>query len=99
MSRATDLILSRLHADLDVERLALELDMSPSYFRSVFRRTFGQSARSMHRQARMREGCSLLVYQNQSINTIAETLGFCAVHNFARAFKDVIGVSPGAYGK
>ena len=83
---------------LDVGRLAGAVGLSASHFRKLFREHTGRSPRSMHRQARMRKACELLVYNPaMNISQVAFALGFSTVHNFSRAFRDVTGYSPRAY--
>jgi AraC-like DNA-binding protein len=94
---AAMVIQEKVAGNAGVSRLARVAGLSESHFRRVFRQTFGQSARSMHRQSRIRKACSMLVYQSMSVTEVAEALGFSTVHNFSRAFKQVTGMSPGEY--
>jgi AraC-like DNA-binding protein len=89
----------RLHArgELDVGELARESGLSESHFRKLFRETYGQSPRSMHRQARIQKACEMLAYSSMNVSEVAFSLGFSTVHNFSRAFREVTGVSPRHY--
>jgi AraC-like DNA-binding protein len=51
----------------------------------------------MHDRARMQKACELVLHSGSSITEIASRLGFSTVHNFSRAFKREIGVSPRSY--
>jgi AraC-like DNA-binding protein len=97
MNLAAAAIMDQIDRDLDVSGLARSLHLSPSHFRRLFRENFKASPRLMHRQARIRKACGLLVYHNMTIAQVARKLGFSTVHNFSRAFKEVTGTAPGAY--
>lgn len=84
--------------DLDVARLADAVGLSPSHFRRLFHKVTGQSPRAAHRQARIRRACEMLVYETTlNVSQIAYALGFSTVHNFSRAFRDVVGIPPTSY--
>lgn len=90
-------IRERLKTNLKVGEMARRFGMSQSHFRKVFRESFGESPRSAHRRARIREACELLVYSDLNVTEIAERLGFSSIHSFTRAFRDVVGLPPGVY--
>ncbi|MBD3241643.1 MAG: helix-turn-helix domain-containing protein [Chitinivibrionales bacterium] len=83
---------------LDVARLADAVNLSESHFRKLFRELTGCSPRALHRRARIRKACELLVYDTgMNVSQVAYALGFSTVHNFSRAFRDVTGVAPSVY--
>jgi len=91
-------IREQTDTELDVARLAATVGLSPSHLRRLFRETVGSSPRGVHREARMRKACEMLVYHSRmNISEIAFALGFSTVHNFSRAFRQVTGVSPSEY--
>ncbi len=81
----------------DVTALARELGFSPSHFRRLFRRSFGQSPRQMLAAEKMKRACHLLAYTDQPVKAVAAALGFTTVQNFARAFRTHTGASPAAF--
>lgn len=80
-----------------VARLARESGFSPSHFRRLFRRSFGQSPRRMLAEEKMKLACHLLAYTDRPLKAIAAELGFAAVQNFCRAFRTHTGASPAAF--
>ncbi|MDD5707735.1 MAG: helix-turn-helix domain-containing protein [Kiritimatiellae bacterium] len=90
-------IQSHLTGDLDVFPLAQAARLSCSHFRRLFRERFGESPRAMHRRARIRRACELLVYSNLNVSEIAAALGYSTVHNFSRAFSQIAGAPPSRY--
>ncbi len=84
--------------EIDLGRLAQAAGLSQSHFRKLFREQLGRSPRAVHRQARIRKACELLVYNPAlNISQVAFTLGFSTVQNFSRAFHEVTGHSPTEY--
>jgi AraC-like DNA-binding protein len=71
--------------------------LSVSHFRKLFRETHGESPRDMQNRALMQKACELVLHSSWSITEIAYQLGFSTVHNFSRAFRREIGVSPQGY--
>jgi len=84
--------------EVNVGQLASAAGLSAPHFRKLFREQNGRSPRAVHRHARIRKACELLVY-NPALNVsqIAYSLGFSTVQNFSRAFHEVTGHSPSAY--
>ncbi|MFA4943404.1 MAG: AraC family transcriptional regulator [Lentisphaeria bacterium] len=95
-----DQAITRLRQRLggcDLAALARELGFSPSHFRRLFRRSFGQAPRQLLAAEKMKRACHLLAYTDQPVKAIAAALGFTAVQNFARAFRAHTGASPAAF--
>lgn len=90
-------IQEQIREDLNVAALAKRFGISESHLRKLFRENYKLSPRSFHRKARMHKACELLVYTNMNISEISNSLGFSSIHNFSRAFKDVIGLAPTIY--
>lgn len=97
MRRAAAIIHESTDRELDVGALAQRMGLSESHFRKLFRETHGLSARATHRRARMQRACKLLAYSRLNVSQVAHALGFATVHNFSRAFHEVVGMSPSQY--
>ncbi len=97
METAKDLIINDVSGALNITELATRFHLSPSHFRKLYRETHGQSPRITHRVARIQKACEQLIYTNRSVSQIAFDLGFSTVHNFSRAFREVVGISPTQY--
>jgi AraC-like DNA-binding protein len=97
MQRAIENIHEQADGTVSVDSLAQGMRLSTSHFRRLFRETHGQSPRAVHRNARIQKARELLIYSDLTVSEIAFQLGFSTVHNFSRAFKQVMGVSPTEY--
>lgn len=94
IQKATIHIRENLKANLNVDALAKSIGLSASYFRAVFRKKYNMGPVAFHRCLRIREACNLMLYGGLNVSETAEALGFANVHNFSRAFKDVMRISP-----
>lgn len=97
MRRAAERIVAKPEAPLALKALAADARLSVSHFRKLFRETHGESPRDMQTRARMQKAAELVLHSSWSITEIAHQLGFSTVHNFSRAFRREIGVSPQGY--
>jgi AraC-like DNA-binding protein len=97
MRRAAERIVARPEEALDLKALAADARLSESHFRKLFRETHGEGPRDMQIRARMQKATELVLHSSWSITEIAHQLGFSTVHNFSRAFRREIGVSPQGY--
>lgn len=97
LRRAAERIVATPEAPLDLKALAAGARLSQSHFRKLFRETHGESPRAMQTRALMQKAAELVLHSNWSITEIADQLGFSTVHNFSRAFRREIGVSPQGY--
>jgi AraC-like DNA-binding protein len=96
MRRAAERIVAKPEA-LDLKSLAADARLSETHFRKLFRETHGESPREMRTRALMQKAAELVLHSNWSVTQIAYQLGFSTVHNFSRAFKREIGISPQGY--
>jgi len=92
-------ILTNPEKELDVKELAAECKLSESHFRKLFKETQGKSPRELHQHAKIQKACEWLLYSTWNITEIALHLSYSNVHNFSRAFKHMIGISPLDYRK
>lgn len=79
---------------LDPERLAQLLDYHPAYFTRLFKRSFGIAPRTWILQQRMQRAATLLLESGDTIQNVAEELGYVDPFIFSRQFKQIHGCSP-----
>lgn len=77
-----------------IRGIASDLHMSPSYCHRIFKRVYRMSPRDYFTAILLRKARTLLVQPEQSIESIALTLGYCNAANFSRQFKQWTGISP-----
>lgn len=95
--RVEELVLSRLAEKPSNEELARELGASVP---TIERRLRFETGRSLHAyvlELKLREACFLLRHSEESVEEIAEALGFADRSHFSRAFASFRGLSPAAY--
>lgn len=96
VTRAKELLQSRLSEPPSLEELAAAVNLSPFHFVRVFRRATGMpphtwlvQQRIAQARALLRDGCLPL--------EVATRLGFADQSHLSRQFKQVYGVAPSAY--
>ena len=97
MGEAEALLQDRPEERWTLARLSQRLGASPSLLQGSFRAVYGMSPGAFLRARRMRYAAELLRRSDGSILTIAGQLGYDNASKFARAFRQVMGVSPSDY--
>jgi AraC-like DNA-binding protein len=82
-----------------LQQTAARFNYSPEHLSRKFRNEVGISYRSYCEQVRMRRAIALLSDEAADLSVIAETLGYSDSSCFIRAFRQVYGITPGAYRK
>jgi AraC-like DNA-binding protein len=86
------------HDGLDLETLARAAGMSRSRFVEHFKRLVGTSPHNYLVNYRIGVAQQLLA-RRLPVKTVAQRVGYATTAAFVRKFKDVVGVSPGAWAK
>ncbi|UXN75035.1 helix-turn-helix transcriptional regulator [Devosia sp. A8/3-2] len=76
------------------EGLALELGISYSSLRRLFRTHTGMSLKQYQSEVRIRRACELLRNSDRSVKAIAGYLGYNSAFHFSAQFSKASGVSP-----
>ena len=97
LNRTVDLIEARLSTTLRLRDLAAEADRHPVHVSRTFRKIYGCDVAEFVRRRRVHEACRRIREERTSLSVIAATSGFSDESHMGRAFKQVIGRSPGAY--
>ena len=84
-------------AEWRVAELAGECQVSADHFCRQFVRVVGLPPQRFILEFRMRAAAGLLLNEGLAVKEVAGKLGYSSVHAFSRAFKNAVGVSPGAY--
>ena len=90
-------ILSHLNDDLSIDALAQRAAMSRRNFTRVFHETFGKSPAQFVAEARIAEAQQRLLVPRNSIESIAQSLGFRSADVFSVAFERYTGIRPRIY--
>lgn len=82
-----------------VEKMAKEINLSPSRFHTVYKATFGIAPMNDVIENRIQNAMNLLVSTNLAVTEIGELSGYTNPHHFIRQFKSQTGLTPLAYRK
>ncbi len=90
-------VMANLSKELTLHSLAEQLNISPGYLSSLFKKETGQTLTAFITEKRMALGASLLKKTNMQVQTVAQYCGIADVNYFSRLFKRVKGISPQAW--
>ena len=84
---------------ITVDNLAKELNISRSYFSTIFRKYMGKSPQQYLVEVRLDKAAELIANYGYSVGDAAMSAGYTDIFNFSKMFKRRFGVSPSTYGK
>ena len=94
---AASMLTEAYRGNLSIADLARELAVHPVSLARAFRREYGCTISRHVRQLRVAAAARLLASNELTLAAIALETGFSDQSHFTRAFRSVIGVSPGAF--
>jgi len=83
--------------DMSIPCLAKQCGWTPFHFHRVFRAVVGEPVGHYVRRKRLEYAATFLTCSGACIDDIAERVGYESACVFARAFKKMFGISPGAF--
>jgi len=86
-----------LTAEITNGQLAAQAGLSVEAFIRWFKTATGRTPAAFVAERRVREACRRLAYSDESIEQIAESVGFANRHHFSRVFKRHAGCGPAGY--
>ena len=90
-------ILCHLSHGLTVDVLAERVRMSRRNFTRLFHKTFGKSPSQFVAEARIAEACERLLAPRNTIESVANSVGFRSADVFSVAFERHVGIRPRTY--
>ena len=90
-------VYDNVHRDITLAGLAKRLSISGSRARHLVSSLFGNSFQELIMQERMHRSRNLLIYSEQDLKEIANSIGIPNVYYFNRCFKNFFGVPPGTF--
>lgn len=82
---------------ISCDLIALEVGISPSHLRFLFKKEYGTSIVSALNEIRIRHAKAMLKSGSFTLREVAEGCGFQNEYYFSRVFKQLTGTSPGKY--
>src|SRR3984957_1020602 len=99
MGAALSAIHDRVNTPWTVESLAVAAGMSCSAFAARFKEQLGQTPLGYVTEWRMQKAMQLLQQRDKKLIDVARSVGYESDAAFSKAFKRVVGASPGEYFK
>ncbi|MBN2807018.1 MAG: AraC family transcriptional regulator [Prolixibacteraceae bacterium] len=99
IQKACIIIRENPSENLNIEKIAGELQVNYSHFRKAFKKYTGLSPLQYHTSLRIKQAIDLLTNSSLSIKEISYKLGFCSVFYFSKLFKEKTGKTPFEYRK
>lgn len=87
-------VLAHFHENINRDKMAEMVNLSPGYFSNLFRQEVGMSFSDYLIQVRVENAKSLLRRFDLSVDAISKRCGFHSLAHFSRTFKDRVGMSP-----
>ena len=97
LERFRHLVEAHLRQRWPVHRFATELDVSPDRLHDICTRTLGKPPQRLIRDRLTFEAQALLQRSHQTLDQIADHLGFRSTSQFSAFFKAEVGVPPGSF--
>lgn len=97
LARVLTWLERHLHEPVSNARLAAQVGLGDEAFIRWFKLQTGRTPASFVAETRVREACRRLAYEDQTIEQIAEAVGFKNRHHFSRVFKQYAGCGPAAF--
>jgi AraC-like DNA-binding protein len=94
VARAEEMLMNSVDRLPAIPGLARELGVAYSYFRREFKRHTGLAPYQYARQLRLEKARRLIGSSSQSLQSIADQLGFASSYHLSAAFKKQYGQSP-----
>lgn len=96
---ANDYLREHLQENVDLEKLARDSGLHPTYFHKLFTAAFHQTPSEQLMSHRLQAALSLLVSEDLPIGEISARCGFSTQNYFCYKFREKIGKSPSQYRK
>ena len=95
----TEHMKNNIYSTLTLKDVCSQFLLGKTQLCKIFKESIGESPMEYYMGLKIKEAKKLIREKNYSISQISEMLGYSSIHNFSRAFKKAIGMSPIAYGK
>ncbi len=92
--QSIEFMREHIHGTVTLEELAKVAGLSVSHYCALFKKKTMQSPLNLYTSMKIQRACQILQNRNQTIKSIAYSLGFFDQYHFSKVFKQVMGSSP-----
>jgi len=82
---------------LSLKQISQDLGLHENYISRLFRNEYGEYLSDVIEKMRIERACDLIKRTDMKISDIASDVGYSSDASFRRAFKRIVGMSPGEY--
>jgi AraC family transcriptional regulator, arabinose operon regulatory protein len=83
-----------IHGNVTLQDLATAAGLSVSHYCALFKKKTMQSPLNLYTSMKVQRACQMLQDKDQTIKSIAYSLGFFDQYHFSKVFKQIMGASP-----
>jgi len=83
-----------IHGNVTLDDLAKAAGLSVSHYCALFKKKTMQSPLNLYTSMKVQRACQMLQNKDQTIKSIAYSLGFFDQYHFSKVFKQIMGSSP-----
>lgn len=95
--RIKQYVLKNYQKNISLNELSQTIYLSASYLSTYFKKQTGQTISDYMIMVRIEQAKQLLVESNNTVNQIAEQVGYSGYRYFSTLFKNITGVTPIQY--
>jgi len=99
IDKAIDFLKQNIDQTLTLEKVANNVNLSPSHLSFLFKKKTGFSIIEYFNHLKIQKVCQYLLFTNMRIREIALEIGFLDPYYLSRVFTKIIGMSPNQYRK
>ncbi|MBQ9860169.1 MAG: AraC family transcriptional regulator [Clostridia bacterium] len=99
IEKSLEIIYNHFDERLNIEDISSFCGYSKSNFCKIFKEITGDTFHNVLNKHRITVACHLLKETNHAVENIAIQVGFADSKSFCRVFKQIMGITPGAYRK
>jgi AraC family transcriptional regulator len=97
LRRIKELVHAKMEDDLSLDEMAQSVGLSTAHFARMFRKSTGETPHRFVLRQRLERAKAMLCAPDARVLDVAVACGFKTQQHFARAFRDLWGVSPTEY--
>jgi AraC-like DNA-binding protein len=92
--QSIEFMRENIHGNITLQDLARAAGLSVSHYSALFKKKTMQSPLNLYTSMKVQRACQMLQNKDQTIKSIAYSLGFFDQYHFSKVFKQIMGTSP-----